>query len=50
LREKKKRLKTTALVLLLAFLPAFSAYSQDMFSESMLIPQKQAKTFGKVLV
>jgi cytochrome c-type biogenesis protein CcsB len=50
LREKKKHLKTSALVLLFAFLPAFSANSQDMFSESMLIPQEQAKTFGKVLV
>ena len=50
LREKKKLLKTTSLLLMLVFLPAFSVYSQDMLPGAMIIPQEQAKLFGKVLV
>jgi hypothetical protein len=51
LNEKKKLLKTTSLIVVLALLPVFSAFSQAHMHESMsTIPEEQAKMFGKILV
>jgi cytochrome c-type biogenesis protein CcsB len=50
LREKKKLLRKNTLIVVLALLPFFSANSQDQMHKPFVIPQEQAKLFGKVLV
>lgn len=50
LRVKKKQLRKISMIVVLALLPLFSANSQDQNHKSFVIPQEQAKLFGKVLV